>query len=387
MQMLRRIVVIVSVVVTASVAVGPSISAPAAATSEDVRPHHRARHRRHRQLDEERAGIPGMVVGIWDPKRGTYIKTFGTGDCRARSSRRSPPTTTCGSRASPRASPPPRSCSWSPRKLDLDAHLSEFVPDIANGDTITVEQLLNMTAGVFSYTEDEGFVTSYFADPAFPFTSDDALAIIRSHQPDFAPGQGVHYSDSNYVLLQLITEKVTGQPFGETIQTQILDKVGLDETSYPTTDAMPEPFSHGYLAEPVGGPRDVTVANPGVAGGAGAMISNLEDLHQWAIALGTGELLPAKLQAQRLQKNPLVTTPKVAINYGLGITNLNGFLGHDGGILGYATAMFYLPKAKATIVVESNSDNVSASSALWTFIGIASYLYPEQNPTPAWSSR
>jgi hypothetical protein len=83
------------------------------------------------------------------------------------------------------------------------------------------------------------------------------------------------------------------------------------------------------------------------AGGAGAMISSLEDLHQWG---------------------------------GLGISNLNGFLGHDGGILGYATAMFYLPKAKATIVVESNSDNVSAQSALWTFIGIASYLYPEQFP-------
>ena len=86
------------------------------------------------------------------------------------------------------------------------------------------------------------------------------------------------------------------------------------------------------------------------------------------------------LQQERLETHPLVTTPKLTIAYGLGITNLNGFLGHDGGILGYATAMFYLPKAKATIVVESNSDNVSAQSALWTFIGIASYLYPEQFP-------
>jgi D-alanyl-D-alanine carboxypeptidase len=266
------------------------------------------------------------------------------------------------------------------KKLSLDAHLSEFVPDIANGDAITVAQLLGMTAGVFSYTEDDTFVTNYFANPQMPFTAQDALSIVRAHQPDFAPGTSVHYSDSNYVLLELIAEKVTGQPLGDTIQSQILDKVGLDATSYPTTDAMPDPFSHGYLAQPFGGPRDVTLGNPGVAGGAGAMVSAIEDLHRWAVALGTGALLPKSLQQERLRTHPLVTTPKVKIGYGLGISDLNGFLGHDGGILGYATAMFYLPKAKATIVVESNSDNVSAQSALWTFIGLASYLYPEQFP-------
>jgi D-alanyl-D-alanine carboxypeptidase len=110
------------------------------------------------------------------------------------------------------------------------------------------------------------------------------------------------------------------------------------------------------------------------------MISSLEDLHKWAVALGTGSLLPRSLHQRRLETHPLVDTPKVTISYGMGISNVNGFLGHDGGILGYATAMFYLPEAKATIVVESNSDNVSAQSALWTFIGIASYLYPAQFP-------
>ena len=178
------------------------------------------------------------------------------------------------------------------------------MPDIANGDTITVRQLLDMTAGVFSYTEDDTFVTNYFANPQMPFTAEDALAIVRAHEPDFAPGPSTHYSDSNYVLLELIAEKVTGEPLGDTIQSQILDKVGLDATSYPTTDAMPDPFSHGYLAQPFGGPRDVTLGNPGVAGGAGAMISSLEDLHKWAVALGTGALLPKSLQQERLEDPP-----------------------------------------------------------------------------------
>jgi D-alanyl-D-alanine carboxypeptidase len=326
------------------------------------------------------AGVPGMVVGIWDPKRGTLIKGYGTGDLER-------PQSTISTDDHVRIASVTKTFTATAilqlvatDRLDLDAHLAEFVPDIPNGDTITVAQLLDMTAGVYSYTEDDGFVASYFADPQLPFTAQDALAIVRAHPPDFAPGTDIHYSDSNYVLLQLIAEQVTGSPLGETIRSQILDEVGLDATTYPTTDAMPEPFSHGYLAQPFGGPRDVTLGNPGVAGGAGAMISSLEDLHHWAVALGTGTLLPKSLQKERLRTRPLVTTPKVKISYGMGISNLNGFVGHDGGILGYATAMFYLPKQRATIVVESNSDNVSAQSALWTFVGIASYLYPEQFP-------
>jgi D-alanyl-D-alanine carboxypeptidase len=380
MQVFRR-VVIAAVVGIASVAAVPSISAPAAAASaKNFDP------TTIRVIDaivnatKNGSGTPGFVVGIWDPKRGTLVKGYGTGDL-------TDPQSTIATDDHVRIASVTKSFTATAilqlvaaKKLSLDAHLSEFVPDIANGDAITVEQLLDMTAGVFSYTEDDTFVTNYFANPQMPFTAQDALGIVRAHQPDFAPGTSTHYSDSNYVLLELIAEKVTGEPLGDTIQSQILDKVGLDATSYPTTDALPDPFSHGYLAQPFGGPRDVTLGNPGVAGGAGAMISSLEDLHKWAVALGTGALLPKSLQKQRLQTHPLVATPKLTFSYGLGITNVNGFLGHDGGILGYATAMFYLPKAKATIVVESNSDNVSAQSALWTFIGLASYLYPEQFP-------
>ncbi|MFN8027620.1 MAG: serine hydrolase domain-containing protein [Acidimicrobiia bacterium] len=326
------------------------------------------------------AGTPGIMVGIWDPKLGTLVKGYGTTD-------------TSDPKAAFTATDHTRIASVSKTftatailqlvadgKLKLDDTLSQFVPDIPNGDQITVQQMLDMTAGIFSYTEDDGFLTAYFANPQLAFGDADALAIIRAHQPDFVPGTDIHYSDSNYLLLGMIAEKVTGQPFDQVIQTQILDKVGLDETSYPTTDQMPEPFSHGYLLQPVGPPRDVTSGNPGVAGGAGAMISTVDDLHKWATVLGTGTLLPKDLQKQRLVTKPLVDTPQVKIRYGMGITNLNGFIGHDGGILGYSTAMFYSPKHKSVIVVSSNTDNVSAQSALWTFIGIASYLYPDQFP-------
>ena len=202
------------------------------------------------------------MVGIWDPKRGTLVKGYGTGDL-------TDPKATIAIDDHVRIASVTKSFTATAilqlvaaKKLSLDDHLSEFVPDIANGDTITVEQLLGMTAGVFSYTEDDTFVTNYFANPQMPFTAQDALAIVRAHEPDFAPGTSAHYSDSNYVLLELIAEKVTGEPLGDTIQSEILDKVGLDATSYPTTAAMPDPFSHGYLAQPYGGPATSRSATP-----------------------------------------------------------------------------------------------------------------------------
>ena len=376
-----RFLVVVLVIVGCALATVPvGATTRAASTSKEFDAETQRGIRAIVNAAKNGAGVPGMIVGIWDPARGTFLEGFGTADLDN-------PTTTIATDDHVRIASVTKSFTATAilqlvadEKLSLDAHVSEFVPDIPDGDQITVHQLLDMTAGVFSYTEDEAWLQAYFANPQMPFTAQDALTIIRAHQPDFAPGTDVHYSDSNYVLLQLIAEKVTGQPLGDVIQSQILDQVGLDSTSYPTTDAMPEPFSHGYLAQPLGGPRDVTLGNPGVAGGAGAMISTVEDLHRWVEVLGKGTLLPKSLQKERLQTHPLAKTPKLTLAYGMGITNANGFLGHDGGILGYATAAFYLPKAKATIVVASNSDNVSAQSALWTFIGLASYLYPGQFP-------
>ena len=377
----RRRVRTVGVALVASMALVPALAWPAEANHGK-----RFDPKTIRAIDaivnatKNGSGTPGVMVGIWDPKRGNFVKGYGTKDLADQQ----PPLT---AKDRVRIASVTKSFTATAvlqlvagKKLSLGAHLSEFVPDIENGDAITVQQLLDMTAGVYSYTEDQTFLTSYFANPAFPFTTDDALGIVRAHSADFAPGTNTHYSDSNYLLAGLIVEKVTGRPLGDVIQRQILDKVDLSGSSYPTATTMPDPFSHGYLAQPLGAPRDVTESNPGAAGGAGAMISDLDDLHAWAVALGTGTLLPKNLQRLRLKTRPLVDTPKLKVAYGMGVTNVNGFIGHDGGILGYATAMFYLPEEKATIVVESNSDNVSAQSALWTFIGLASYLYPDQFP-------
>src|SRR4051812_6795853 len=92
-------------------------------------------------------------------------------------------------------------------------------------------------------------------------------------------GQGFHYSETNYFLLGMIAERVTGMRVADAIDEWILEPPGLTGTNLPTTPSMAEPFSHGYSPTPGSGPEDITRANPDVTWRAGAMLSNLHDLH------------------------------------------------------------------------------------------------------------
>jgi D-alanyl-D-alanine carboxypeptidase len=321
---------------------------------------------------------PGLVVGIWVPGQGTYVRSFGTSDTAtgAPMSRRdhfriASITKTFVSTAILRLK--------DQGQLSLDAPLSQFVAGVPNGDRISIAQLLDMTAGVYDFTGDDAFLKAYTEDPELPFATSDFLAIIHRHDPLFAPGARAQYDDSNYFLLGLVAEAVTQQPLARVIQDEVLDPLGMSETSYPTTPAMPSPFTRGYVSESDGSLRDVTTSNPAVAGGAGAMISTLHDQKIWARALATGALLEPSTQELRLQTRVLQSGP-VTVSYGMGIANINGFIGHNGGIFGYSTATFYLPSHDATLVVLGNNNDLFSAPTLDMLLKLGFALFPEQFP-------
>ena len=131
--------------------------------------------------------------------------------------------------------------------LALTDTLESFVPGVANGAQITVQNLLAMTSGIYDFTSDDAFLAAFDADPTMPWSDQQMLEVIARHEPLFAPGAKVSYCDSNYGLLGMILQKVTGKPAGEVITSEVIGKLALPNTSYPTTTAIPDPHPTGYV--------------------------------------------------------------------------------------------------------------------------------------------
>ncbi|MFG2139416.1 serine hydrolase domain-containing protein [Streptomyces sp. NPDC048650] len=188
------------------------------------------------------------------------------------------------------------------------AHLPAGVPakgTAGGGDLrkVTVRQLLDHTSGLFNYTDDPrlaeqltggGFGTHrYDTHPA-----GQLLRIALDHRPVAAPGTRYAYANTNYLVLGLIIQGVTGHSYATEIRRRLLVPAGLDHTSFPGTDpVLPKP--HGRAYAQIGGRRvDATSLDPSLAGAAGEMVSTLGDLNRFFSALLSGEFLAPRQMAQ-----------------------------------------------------------------------------------------
>jgi D-alanyl-D-alanine carboxypeptidase len=251
--------------------------------------------------------------------------------------------------------------------LSLDDTIDEYVKGVPNGDKITLRQMSDMTSGIASYTEDEQWVKEWSSDPTRVWKPEELARIGIKEPPLFDPGTGWFYSNTNYVLLGLVLEQVTGKPIGELYSKWIIESLGLKETSFPgASSALPEPYDHGYTLQGKSSgsrPIDSTHWSPSEAWTAGEMISTVNDLLLYGRALGTGKgLLSPEQQSERLDSfvddvPPLNQPPlKGDLAYGIGLGKDHGWIGHNGEIPGYNTYLFYHPDIDAVVVVLVNSD-------------------------------
>jgi D-alanyl-D-alanine carboxypeptidase len=238
-------------------------------------------------------------------------------------------------------------------KLHLDDPVSSYIAGVPDGENITIRELLNMTSGLFNYSDDQKFIQQVIANPQRVWTPQELIAFAFQHQPYFPPGQGWYYSSTNYILLGLIIEKISGQPAENVIQQRIFKPLGLSQTSMPprSSAAIPDPHPRGYTLITLTDPfLDITDSNPSWAWTAGSAISTLHDLKIWARALATGTLLHPATQKERLDWIQISET----VGYGLGIANFGGLIGHNGSVPGFQSFMGYQPEKCATVIVLTN---------------------------------
>ncbi|MEV8426036.1 serine hydrolase domain-containing protein [Streptomyces niveus] len=247
-------------------------------------------------------------------------------------------------------------------KVSLDAPIADYLPGVVTGNgydgtRITVRQLLQHTGGIAAYTPYPGLSTPQpNPDGTFGLT-----ALVRhglnSSPPIAEPGAGFTYSNTNYYILGVLVEELTGQPVHQAVTERVIEPLGLPHTVFPAPGerALPAPAVNGYHGARLGPIylwTPVTSYDPSLFSSAGAMISTLEDLTTFYQALVAGEVLSPSGLAE-MQKVREVD-PKVGFGLGIGRKELScGIVawGHSGGVLGYMSQTMVTENGRHASVV------------------------------------
>ncbi|MEZ0324278.1 MAG: serine hydrolase domain-containing protein, partial [Fimbriimonas sp.] len=267
--------------------------------------------------------------------------------------------------------------------ITLDQKVGTILDGVPNGDNISIRHLLTMTSGLPNYSDIKEFNDRLWSDPYYQYTTQELLDIAYSEDNHPGPGTHYEYSNTNTILLGEIIRAKTGLTVAQAFQTRLFDPLGLTQTSWPTTPVMPTPYAHGYTDDnPTRTIMDATNWNPSWAGAAGQLVSTVDDMATWARSAGTGSLISAEMQRQRLDW--IVAEGIPPGRYGLHIGQSGKWIHHQGELPGYNTIAAYLPPYDGTLVVltSSNVPYDAMGPAAKIMVAIGEIVAPEYTPTP-----
>ncbi|MFE3187432.1 serine hydrolase domain-containing protein [Nocardia sp. NPDC059240] len=284
--------------------------------------------------------------------------------------------------------------------LSLDDSLAHWLPEVVRGsgidaDHITVRQLLQHTSGI--HDDLPGYTTAaeYYGQRHDIYTSAQLVSRALSHAPDFAPGAGWSYSNTGYLLLSMLIERITGRASHREIQDRILTPLAMNRTRWlGTSPTLPDPHATAYQFFGPGAELDVTdqiAVDPETL----SWVSTTRDENIFLRALLSGRLLPPHQLAAMKQTVPVSTDLQPMWpggRYGLGLAerplSCGGiYFGHEGGDGGYITLNGVAPDGTRSTVVsmsEALGDTpehiLAQESAASTFIDHA-LCSRDLNPT------
>ena len=256
-------------------------------------------------------------------------------------------------------------------RLHLEAPLERYVPGIPNGERITIRQLLNQRSGVFDYLSDLTLMTDVYQEilggESRTYSRADLLKIIRRHVPLFEPDSNWEYSNSNYILLGLVLESVTGKKAPVALRDLAYGPAALRGLFLDGSEPVQGPVARGWLQTKKGSVEGTLP--PTVAWTAGALVTTPLNLARWAKQLYGGNILaPAEFE-DMLEMQPTYMAEGL-ITYGLGVLAYpSGFygsenFGHSGGVMTTNTEMIFFPRHDLALVVVVNSSDTSGLRAV-----------------------
>ena len=291
--------------------------------------------------------------------------------------------------------------------VSLDDKVSRWLPTIPHASEVTLGQLARMTSGYQDYVRDETFIEGFLANPFRHWTTLDQLRAGADKPLWFAPGTGWSYAHTNYVILGLALEKITGMPLRELLRTRVLEPMGLDETRASVNAPIPEPVLHAFSAErrdflgiPDGTPfyEESSFWNPSWTLAQGAIqTTDITDLHATAIAFGTGALLSRESYRASISTDlrgfgspvpgcDTCATQTVRYSYGVGLVTTGDWILQNPLFGGYSAVTAYLPSERIAIAIAVTykaaafENNGPINQAQMLFRKIGALLAPEDAP-------
>ncbi|MGC4108163.1 MAG: serine hydrolase domain-containing protein [Thermomicrobiales bacterium] len=259
--------------------------------------------------------------------------------------------------------------------IGLDDTLISLLPSAAtlpNAETITLRNLLTMRSGVFNFTQQEGVFDTIIDNPTRGWTAEELIAIAAAKPANFDPGTQFEYSNTNYIILGEIVERITGTSVPQVFRERLTDPCGLSETSWPSGPDLPEPFADGYARMPLegavtehssqDGPTRMilaTVIDASAAGAAGAVISTISDLDRWVDVLIDGKAIEPATSRAQLDLLPILKPDgePSGMAYGMGVADFGGIVGHNGGIPGFQSFAGRIMALNVNVAVIVNVDS------------------------------
>ena len=247
--------------------------------------------------------------------------------------------------------------------LSLDDQLSDWLPEqaaqIPNGDQVTLRQMANMATGFWDYADD--LIGGTIEDPdklEQGYTPEEIIQFaVENGTPDFLPGEGWKYSNTNYILLGMIAEKASGQPLGQLYQEGIFDPLGMETAVL--IEGVPqegEITTQGYYWMDDGTVVNTTRWNASSGWAAGANAMDAEDLMAYGKALAAGELFESPESLAEMLAFNDDASAVLGGRYGLGLIDFGrGYWGHGGTTLGFQSLWYTNPEKGYTVVGLTNS--------------------------------
>ena len=245
-------------------------------------------------------------------------------------------------------------------KLDLDAPATDYLSDgtldrVPNAEA-SLRQMLNHTSGVPDYYDVRSYVFNNWKKPVTP---DLALKVAKRRKATNAPGAGYAYSNTNYQILALVAEAVTGETFKALTARYVLEPLSLNQTRYNTEH--PGGTIHGYGTElRKNADTWIYAENTGADGGVTATSADLRAfLNAYFLEGGAKTEIGAALSSSRVQAKRETREDGAGAEFYIGRDGLE-LVGHTGDTMGYLSFAFAIPDYQATMIGHINADRDGA---------------------------